>query len=684
MTAPPALEFPRRGTDQDGGMSRSLAGLLLCAPFALGAAVASTPAGAGGGSARIVNGTFSFADPTAAALLLGSDPDHAVAWCTATLVGCRTLVTAAHCACDLDGAACQSGAGARDPADLHVFFQHGGFFELASITVHPGFAFPRDDVAVLELATPVSGISPTPLATSEPPLGTEGTIVGFGRAGGGAEDYGLKRRGAVTTSQCPVDLAGLVCWEFASPVGPPGTDSNTCNGDSGGPLFVDAAGARELAGLTAGGSTSDCLADDQSYDTNVAAQRPWIEAQAGADLASATCGSLSQVGDAATRVVGFTGDLDAARSQGAHAFDAGPGLAKLRIAMNASEEPGADFDLYVRFGAAPTLAEWDCRAFGPNQFGVCEFDAPAEGAWHVLVNRFAGAATYQVTATLFAGEGEPPPPPPEGEPQTRAQRHCLNRLADAGARVARAQARDTEACLRNFARGRFARLGRGAQPRTAVACLGNDVDGRVGRALERTLRRDAERCLARPEQEPGFAYRGSGPANAGARGEMAALASDLFGADLDGALARARDDRRGARCQETVARASGAVFEAAARVALRGQRGALRGRGGEAGADSALALETDILSSLARDSRGRLRRARAHLATVAARACAAVAETQGQLFPGACAGASGAGELADCADRLALCRFCRAQNAMNGLGLDCDLLDDGVPDLSCS
>jgi len=210
-------------------------------------------------------------------------------------------------------------------------------------------------VAVLRLAAAAAGIAPSPLASQDPPVGTDATIVGFGRAGGAADDYGLKRRGAVVTAACPGDLAdGLVCWNFDSPLGAPGTDSNTCNGDSGGPLFVeDAVGTPVLTGLTSGGSSDTCLPADQSYDTSVAGQRSYIEGHASGDLGTAACGGLPAVGDDGTQVVGFTQSLDAGKSTGEHSVDLPDGVRRLRVALNAGEDIGADFDLYVRFGSPP-------------------------------------------------------------------------------------------------------------------------------------------------------------------------------------------------------------------------------------------------------------------------------------------------------------------------------------------
>jgi hypothetical protein len=648
--------------------------------------VTTLPVGAQVLRPRIVNGLPSFGDPTTGALLSGPSPDQATEYCSGTLIGCSTFVTAAHCVCDATGAACQSGSAAPDVADWLVFFQHAGFFEVQSIAIEPGYDFPEHDVAVIHLAEPVRGISPTPLVSTEPALGTEGTIVGFGQSGGGEGDYGLKQRGQVVTAACGSDLpGGLVCWDFVNPVGTPGSNSNTCNGDSGGPLFVDEGETQTLAGITSGGDSSDCLVVDHSYDTSVAIERPYIEAQGGADLGNATCSAdtLSQVGDAVTEVIGFTQRLDSGKLQQVHSFDVAPGQAELRVALNATEERGADVDLYVRFGAAPTTTEWDCRAYGSNQWGYCEFPSPAAGTWYVLVKRYAGTSTYQVTATLFAGEGQEPPPPPDGDVQSKAQRRCLVGLARAAAQVASAQAKDAGSCVRAFARSKAAKLGRDSQPRTAEACLENDVSGDVSRALQRTLRRDADRCHGRPDQLPDFAYRGAGPANGGARGQTTALAEDFFGAELDTTLELLATAPGAAQCQEAVIAGAGAVLARAMKLAVKVEDDALSGKGKKAPVASTAELEEALLDAFAGGQHGELVRARSDLQRSVQHACTATEVPIATLFPGVCAGATGIAELAACADRAALCRTCQAQNTISGLALACDLFDDAVPNLTC-
>src|SRR5262249_6864497 len=156
--------------------------------------------------------------------------------------------------------------------------------------------------------------------TSAPPFGTPAVIAGYGRSGDPLFDYGLKRSGDVTTTSCatippPGSNATSVCWDFASPLGPPGTDSNTCNADSGGPLFVDLGSGVRIAGVTSGGSSASCNPTDHSYDANVFTYRSFLEAEGGSDLANTSCGSGPQVGDPGTTVLAFEGTLNNANTQ---------------------------------------------------------------------------------------------------------------------------------------------------------------------------------------------------------------------------------------------------------------------------------------------------------------------------------------------------------------------------------
>lgn len=375
--------------------------LLALAPGAAPAADDGTP------EPRIVNGLRTSDFPTTGALLFGNSPTSATSWCSGTMIGCDTFLTAAHCVCDFTGPQCQN-QNAPDPGNYFVFLQHSGTHSVESITVHPGFNFPVADVAIVKLSTPVNGISPTPINTTQDPAqGTPGTIAGFGRSGGNNFDYGLKRYGDIETAACPLGVSGTtsVCWQFAAPVGAPGTDSNTCNADSGGPLFIDFGEGDVVAGITSGGQSFSCEPLDRSYDANVWFFRDWISGTAGADLENTTCGDRSQVGDVDTLVEGFVGTVTAAEPEGRQTIQVADTTDALVVSMNAEDDGSQRFDLYLKQGSPPTLSNFDCRSSGNVQYGACEIENPTAGPWHLLVNRSGGTGDYQATATQFLAGG---------------------------------------------------------------------------------------------------------------------------------------------------------------------------------------------------------------------------------------------------------------------------------------
>ena len=347
-------------------------------------------------SARIVNGVLSAQYPSVGILMDSSNPNLATLLCSGTLIGCQTFLTAGHCV-----------APDHNPQHYSVFLQHAGFFNVSSIIMRPDFNEPVGDVAVLKLSTPVAGIPPSRIDTTGASAGAPGLIVGFGRTGGGFSnaDYGLKRSGDITTAACTAGVSDTtsICWDFVDPLGPPGSNADTCNGDSGGPLFIDYGAGDVVAGVTSGGTSATCFPTDHSYDANVFFYHSWIQAQGGADLNKTSCGNIQQVGQPDTAVFAASGQLSAGTPQGTHSFQVGAGATQLRVAMNGIDDGSSDFDLYVKQGSAPTPSSFDCKADGTNQYGYCQFDAPTPGTWYVLVNRFAGSGTYQVTATTFGG-----------------------------------------------------------------------------------------------------------------------------------------------------------------------------------------------------------------------------------------------------------------------------------------
>jgi len=352
---------------------------------------------------QIVNGLNSHGYPTTGMLLYSGGPvindDNAGSWCSGTLIGCRTFLTAAHCV-----------EGDTRVDRYQVYLQHSGLHAVSSITSHPSYlphGFPRYDVAVIKLDASITGIEPSAINTVESPaVGTPGTIVGFGRSGGAAADYGIKRAGLVETTDCTGILplltnVELVCWEFVNPVGPPGDDSNTCNADSGGPLFASLGGDIVVAGVTSGGTSNSCQAPDDSYDANVFTYAPFILDALGADSTS-TCGGLPPIGDPDVTVIGNDGTLDAGNIADTFAVQVTEPTAELRFALTGEDNGSFDVDFYVKEGLGAGPGSFDCAASGANNVGECIFTDPAQGDWSVSVERFSGSGEYQVTTTIFA------------------------------------------------------------------------------------------------------------------------------------------------------------------------------------------------------------------------------------------------------------------------------------------
>jgi len=372
------------------------------AAVAIAAAAASPVAAA----PRIVNGLNTHGFPTTGALLYSGgaviNSTNASSQCTGTLIGCRTFLTAAHCVVD-------------DSVASHywVYLQNGGISTVSSITYHPSYDTDLSgrDVAIVKLGADVTGIDPTTINTTHDldalGIGLDGVIAGFGRTGGGT-DYGIKRYGAVVTADCDTtETAGegndkLVCWDYDSP-GPAGTDSNTCNGDSGGPLFMDFSGETQLVGVTSAGVALNCLPVDHSWDASVYYNAAWIDGQIGADSTS-TCGGLAPVGSPDVSTFHQSGALSTLNPDDSLTVELTGTPSLVRFTLNGTDNGSFNPNFFVKEGTGASAADFDCKADGATVFGACEFTAPAAGTWSIFVQRVSGGGEYQVTTTVFGSD----------------------------------------------------------------------------------------------------------------------------------------------------------------------------------------------------------------------------------------------------------------------------------------
>jgi Trypsin len=267
-------------------------GLMACgAPAAV-----EEPEEIGCATAAILSGTRSPASALDAIGTLGLFDEQGMyrPLCSATLIAADLVLTAKHCTMTANGQEFLPGevffaigADAEHPRELR---------ELVEVRVSApssgGVAQLGSDVGAFRLASPVAGVEPLPLSVlqvEDLPIGSELAVYGYSAVSsepsapraaecGAATDI-VRRRGtlalgphqgnvfdfiygdyATYLQQAPADtplrnlsqryqngvlLEGYEAWAFDTVQG-----SQTCHGDSGGPVVLERGRSREIVGVT--------------------------------------------------------------------------------------------------------------------------------------------------------------------------------------------------------------------------------------------------------------------------------------------------------------------------------------------------------------------------------------------------------------------------------------------------
>lgn len=214
---------------------------------------------------HIVNGTPDNGHLAVGALLSGGK-----AACTATVVGTRTAVTAAHCVLSET-----KPYQALTPVNLYIGgFPNGTKYTASKVVTHPSYdGGNKSDLAVLRFGQDITGLIPQVISTTPPVQGESIVLVGYGLPGENTGSFGVKRMGTNV-----IDSVSTTTYYIS---GSSGHNGNVCNGDSGGPSFASRSGKDVFIGVH---STKTAYCGYAATDMRVDAFRAWITQEAGGDI----------------------------------------------------------------------------------------------------------------------------------------------------------------------------------------------------------------------------------------------------------------------------------------------------------------------------------------------------------------------------------------------------------------
>jgi secreted trypsin-like serine protease len=187
-------------------------------------------------------------------------------WCSGALIAPRWVVTAGHCFREADDRRVSRPVARRTTATVgRTDLDQPGGHQVDVVAVRQA---ETADVALAELGTPVTDVTPLRVGTTPPRAGEKVRLTGYGLAGSGSTTPAR-----LQTGQFVVDRVGDSLLEISGRV--PRRDTSACEHDSGGPYFHEEQdGTPALVAVVSTGPTCPHEGPDLSARTDQLAE--WI------------------------------------------------------------------------------------------------------------------------------------------------------------------------------------------------------------------------------------------------------------------------------------------------------------------------------------------------------------------------------------------------------------------------
>ncbi|MFT5041089.1 MAG: hypothetical protein ACI8TX_002061 [Hyphomicrobiaceae bacterium] len=269
-------------------------------------------------------------------------------------------------------------------------------------------------------------------------------------------------------------------------------------------------------------------------------------------------------------------------------------------------------------------------------------------------------ATLNVPATALAGV------------QTKAQQKCITKTSKEVAKVVLLQAEELAGCVKDAGRGKLGAL-------TAQDCLDADRKSKISKASAKLMSLDAKFCGSLGSELPVFGRNDPAVAKLIIIDEAVALMKAVFGVPLEAAIVP--PNKKITKCQLLATKGFEKVANAERRVYLKCQKDGLKD-----GSITSAGTLRECFAVIEADSKGKIAKQVIKLTDQIEKHCPATLASLSTIFPGSsCLAVSGSAEtFSPCLANAVDCRVCGATSGSDELAMNCDVIDDGLPNSSCT